>query len=82
MITEEGFDFSTAKRGPVIKPAREQERLMFRIDTDILAWFKGYVEAAGGGNYQQMMNDALREYVERQRSLADKIPVDPVRAVG
>ncbi|MBF0179890.1 MAG: BrnA antitoxin family protein [Magnetococcales bacterium] len=67
MKTKEGFDFSKAKRGPVIPQTGIKERITIRIDADILAWFKQFVEDAGGGNYQSMMNDALREYVDRQR---------------
>ncbi|MEO5332546.1 MAG: BrnA antitoxin family protein [Magnetococcus sp. YQC-5] len=64
---KEEYDFSGGRRGPVIPQTGNKERITIRIDADILAWFKGYVEDAGGGNYQSMMNDALREYVERQR---------------
>ncbi|MBF0184344.1 MAG: BrnA antitoxin family protein [Magnetococcales bacterium] len=67
MITKEGFDFSNAKRGPVIPDTGNKERITIRIDADILGWFRGCVEQAGGGNYQSMMNDALREYVEKHR---------------
>ncbi|MBF0402110.1 MAG: BrnA antitoxin family protein [Magnetococcales bacterium] len=67
MITKEGFDFSNGKRGAAIPLTGNKERITIRIDADIMAWFRGYVENAGGGNYQSMMNDALREYIERQR---------------
>ena len=61
------YDFSKGKRGAAIPLTGNKERITIRIDADIMAWFRGYVENAGGGNYQSMMNDALREYVERQR---------------
>ncbi|MBF0311160.1 MAG: BrnA antitoxin family protein [Magnetococcales bacterium] len=67
MKTKEGFDFSNARRGPILPQTGNKERITIRIDADILDWFRGYVEKAGGGNYQTMMNDALREYVERNR---------------
>lgn len=67
MKTKEGFDLSKAKRGPVIPQTGTKQRIIMRIDADILGWFKGYVEEVGGGNYQSLMNDALRDYVERQR---------------
>jgi len=35
-------------------------------------WFKAQVEAVGGGNYQPLINAALREHIERQKeSLED-----------
>lgn len=61
------YDFIDGRRGPVIPQGGNKERITIRIDADILAWFKQLVEDAGGGNYQSMMNDALREYVERQQ---------------
>ena len=61
------YDFSDGKRGLVIPETGKKERITIRIDADIMGWFRGYVENAGGGNYQSMMNDALREYIERQR---------------
>jgi hypothetical protein len=30
------------------------------LDDDILEWFRGQADAAGGGNYQSMINEALR----------------------
>ena len=41
-------------------------RITIRIDTDILEWFRRQVHAAGGGNYQTLMNEALRDHVERR----------------
>ncbi|MBF0296801.1 MAG: BrnA antitoxin family protein [Magnetococcales bacterium] len=61
------YDFSKGHRGPVIPQTGNKERITIRIDADILAWFRGIVEDAGGGNYQSMMNDALREYMEGKR---------------
>ena len=36
-------------------------------------WFKSKVEEQGGGNYQSMLNDALRAYIERQNPSLEKI---------
>jgi hypothetical protein len=49
-------------------------RITIRIDTDILDWFRRQVHAAGGGNYQTLINDALREHLERrQENLEDTL---------
>jgi hypothetical protein len=37
------------------------------LDDDLVEWFKGQVHAAGGGNYQTLINVALREHVARKR---------------
>ena len=42
-------------------PARKT-RVTIRLDDDILEWFKEQVEQAGGGNYQTLINDALRTF--------------------
>lgn len=56
-------DFSKGKRGAVIKTPPGKTRITIRIDDDILQWFRDQVHAAGGGNYQTLINEALREHV-------------------
>ena len=58
------YDFSKGKRGPVVQVPKGKTRITIRIDDDILAWFRDQVEQAGGGNYQTLMNVALREYIQ------------------
>jgi uncharacterized protein (DUF4415 family) len=57
------YDFSRGKRGAVVSVPRGKTRITIRLDEDIVAWFKGQVHRAGGGNYQSLINAALREYV-------------------
>ena len=63
----EEYDFSEGKRGPVVEVPGGKTRITIRLDEDIVRWFKDQVEAAGGGNYQTLINAALREFVERRR---------------
>ncbi|MCA9982341.1 MAG: BrnA antitoxin family protein, partial [Anaerolineales bacterium] len=42
-------------------------RITIRLDDDLIAWFRDQAEANGGGNYQTLINAALREYVSRQK---------------
>jgi uncharacterized protein (DUF4415 family) len=42
-------------------------RITIRLDEDLVQWFKDQVHAAGGGNYQTLINGALREHMERKR---------------
>ena len=68
------YDFSKGKRGPVIDPDPNKVRITIRLDADIVKYFKDQVHKAGGGNYQTMINNALREYIEEIRSpLNEKI---------
>lgn len=57
-------DFSKAKRGPVIKPDPNKARITIRLDADIIEHFKKLVHEAGGGNYQTLINNALREKIQ------------------
>jgi len=58
------YDFSRGRRGAVIKTPPGKTRITIRIDDDVLEWFREQVHEAGGGNYQTLVNSALREYVE------------------
>ena len=60
-------DFSKGKRGPVMPVPPGTKRVTIRLDKDILEWFYDQVDRAGGGNYQTMINDALRAFVEGKR---------------
>jgi uncharacterized protein (DUF4415 family) len=68
------YDFSEGKRGPVLQPKPGKTRITIRVDEDLLAWFVGQVEKAGGGNYQTMINDALRAYVEDKSPTLEAMP--------
>jgi uncharacterized protein (DUF4415 family) len=57
------YDFSKAKRGAVIPLPPGKERITIRLDADILDWFRQQANAQGGGNYQTMINQVLREYI-------------------
>lgn len=61
------YDFSQAKRGPVVAPTPGKTRITIRIDDDILEWFREQVNAVGGGNYQTLMNDALRTAMQERK---------------
>lgn len=59
------YDFSKAKRGPAVSVPTGKTRITIRLDEDIVEWFKAQVESVGGGNYQSLINAALREHVRR-----------------
>ena len=62
-------DFSKAKRGAVI-PQKGKTRISIYIDDKILEEFRGRADAAGRGS-QTMINDALREHLERSEHPLD-----------
>lgn len=66
------YDFSKGKRGPVIAPDPGKVRITIRLDEDIIDWFREQVNAAGGGNYQSLINKALRDYIEHRTEALEK----------
>lgn len=71
------YDFSKGTRGAVIKTPPGKTRITIRIDDDVLDWFRQQAHAAGGGNYQTLINQALRHVVEGEREAIE----DTVRRV-
>jgi uncharacterized protein (DUF4415 family) len=64
------YDFSTGRRGAVVRVPPEKTRVTIRLDQDILDWFRQRVDDAGGGNYQTLINQALRIFMhQKQESL-------------
>ena len=61
------YNFTKGKRGAVVPAPKGKTRITIRIDDDILEWFRSEVDAAGGGNYQTLINNALREHITRQQ---------------
>ncbi len=61
------YDFSKGKRGAVVPVPPGKTRITIRVDDDLLDWFRAQVHAAGGGNYQTLINRALRRYVEHEQ---------------
>jgi hypothetical protein len=76
MLKEED-DFSKGKRGAVIPPDPRKTRITIRIDTKILNWFRQTVNEAGGGNYQTMINEALKRYIESEAKKTIHYPGGP-----
>ena len=66
------YDFSKGKRGAVVAADGGKTRITIRLDNEILDWFREQVNEAGGGNYQTMINNALREYTQERREPIEK----------
>jgi len=70
-------DFSNARPSGSIpalarihKENENKERITIRLDTDVIAWFRKQVE--GGGNYQTLINAALREHIDHTQSALER----------
>lgn len=80
------YDFSKGKRGAVVPSVGGKTRITIRLDDEILDWFRTQVTDLGGGNYQTMINDALRTYVREQgrplEELLRAVVRDELRSAG
>jgi uncharacterized protein (DUF4415 family) len=61
------YDFSRGQRGAIDPLLPGKTRITIRLDNDVLDWFREQVETAGGGNYQTLINQVLREHIQQQR---------------
>ena len=59
---KEHYDFSEGKRGAVVKT--NKEKITIRLDPEVLEWFRAQVQ--GGGNYQSLINEALKQHIQQQ----------------
>lgn len=78
------YDFSQGKRGALDPLPPGKTRITIRLDDDIIEWFRQTADEAGGGNYQTMINQALRQFIEHQ-SLEDvvrRVVREELRAVA
>ena len=73
------YDFSKAKRGPVVKVPKGKTRITIRIDDEVLDWFRARVGEAGGGNYQSLINDTLKGFISSQRDPLETVVRKVVR---
>ena len=79
-MSDEEIDFSdipplTDEQLSAMKPLMEafpnavqkKVRITIRLDADVVSWFKEQVTQADGGNYQTLINNALRRHIENQK---------------
>ena len=80
------YDFTHGKRGPVLATAPGKTRITIRIDSDVLDWFREAADRVGGGSYQTLMNQALREYIQSQKEPLEatlrRVMREELRAAG
>lgn len=62
---KEEYDFSKGIRGAVVPVPQGKTRIAIRLD-------RAEADRAGGGNYQTLINLALRDYVSRSREPLEK----------
>jgi uncharacterized protein (DUF4415 family) len=63
------IDFARARRGPVIGPEPGKTKISIRLDNTVLEYFRLAGDRAGGGNYQTLINDVLREHIQGRSTI-------------
>jgi len=59
------YEFSNGVRGAVVQSDSDKVRITIRLDEEVIDWFRNHGNSAGDGNYQTLINKALREYIGR-----------------
>lgn len=70
---KKNYDFSSGSRGCVAPSEANKTRITIRLDSDIIDWFRDRANQQGGGNYQTMINQALRDYIRQEKPLKEMI---------
>lgn len=63
------YDFSDATQGPIIPPRPHATTIWLCVDNDLLDWYRAQVHTQGGGDYGEIMHEALRLYREYAESI-------------
>jgi uncharacterized protein (DUF4415 family) len=76
----EEYDFSEAE---LVVPPKDPKktRITIRIDTKTLTWFRQQVHEAGGGNYQTLINEALKNHIKSCEAKIKKPLSFPIEAM-
>lgn len=62
------YNFSGGKRGAIDPLPSGKSRITIRLDNEVLDWFRDQAEESGGGNYQTLINNVLRNYIRERQS--------------
>jgi uncharacterized protein (DUF4415 family) len=73
LIMKTDHDFSKGKRGAVLPTPLGKERITIRLDREVVDWFRQQADRQGGGNYQTMINQALKEYMLGQQAPLEEL---------
>jgi BrnA antitoxin of type II toxin-antitoxin system len=73
MTMRKEYDFRAGRRGAITRPPPGKTRITIRLDDDLLDWFRRQVDDVGGGNYQTLINDALRTFIATQDQPLEQI---------
>ncbi|MGK7879039.1 MAG: BrnA antitoxin family protein [Crocosphaera sp.] len=71
---ETEYNFSKGKRGAINPIPSNTTPITLHLDNDILDWFCQQVHSTNGGNYQTLINEALRQHIQQQKKEGLTLP--------
>lgn len=71
-MNKKEYNFDNAKQGAIVKSPTNKQRITIRIDNSILDWFRNQVNQAGGGSYQTLINEALKEHIQTREGMLER----------
>jgi hypothetical protein len=75
------LDFSKARRGPLVPMDPNKTRVTIWLDTKLVDYLQSIVDRAGGGSYENLINELLRQRITSHRS--DAVSKNrPAKVVG
>lgn len=64
------YDFSSAKRGPVVPLPSHQTEVRLRLDNKVIDWLRKCANEANGGSYQDITNAVLRIHMNTPETVS------------
>lgn len=64
------IDFSRGRRDAILASGPGKTKISIRLDNAVRDYFRAIVEAAGEGNYQSLINDALVAHIHQRSVIA------------
>ena len=68
------YDFSQRKRGAIDPILSNKTPITLHLDNNILDWFRQQVHLTNGGNFQTLINEALRQYIQQPKKEGLTLP--------
>ncbi len=65
-IMQENYDFSKGNRGAVIPTPSNKIKVNLTLDKEIIDWFQAKVNELEGGDYHQLINHVLQDYIKKE----------------
>lgn len=67
------YDLRGGVRGALCPMPPGYTRIAIRLDDQVLDWFRDKVHRAGGGNYQVLINEVLREHIRQRETIEEML---------